>query len=293
MRQQEERLEIITFSDRTALDQCRRLCESVDRYVPAGIVHRVVVPEEDFCEFALLQSDRRTVVTTRGALSGRYRLLPGEEPSWVDIDGCPVLANVMDTLFKLSATNVTDAELLLFADTDQQFMEAFDLGGVYRHGRLRLHRVHGASSEARDGRRQRRAGALLGIDRNDFGADYSGQLITWRRSQLLGLQDHISAVHGVPWHIAVSRSLDFSEHALYGGYIEHVVGPADNGHYYDERSLSRSRQSGARAGAGAERRVTRDIADRVRPSPSTTAAVQVSNLQGGAINIFPDTGARS
>ncbi len=235
--QNPESLEIITCSYRPDLARCRRLCESIDRYVPRHIGHVLVVPERDLTLFLPLVSERRTIVAAEDVLPRRFIQLPRTEKIWIDRFGWPVRGWILQQLIKLSATRATKAELIMFADSDLQFVREFDVSHVVRDGRLRLHRIPGAMNEGRHRRWHRRAGALLGVPTDYFGSDYVGQLITWRRSQLLGLQQHISAVHGKPWHVTVSRSLDFSEYILYGSYVEHVVGDADNGHYYEAQDL--------------------------------------------------------
>ncbi len=151
----------------------------------------------------------------------------------MDRRGWPVRGWVMQQLVKLSANRATTAEFLLFADSDLQFLRDFDTRRFYRNGKLRLHRVPDAMNEGRHRRWHTRAGSLLGEQRDYFGSDYVGQLITWRRSNLVALQRHIEKVQRRPWHVAVSRSLDISEYILYGSFVEHVLGDECNGHFYD------------------------------------------------------------
>ena len=70
-----------------------------------------------------------------------------------------------------------------------------------------------------------------------FGSDYVGQLISWRRSNLVALHRHIEQTQGRAWHVAVSRSLDISEYILYGSFVEHVLGDERNGHFYESVDL--------------------------------------------------------
>lgn len=143
----------------------------------------------------------------------------------------------MQQLVKLSANHATDADLLMFADSDLQFVRPFGPKQVYRDGELRLHRIPGAKQQGRHLTWHHRACDLLGLERRYAGADYVGQLITWRRDHLLGLQNHIESVTGRPWYRAVSRSLHISEYILYGTYVDHVVGRDKNSHYDCETDL--------------------------------------------------------
>jgi hypothetical protein len=232
-----ERLEIITCSYRPDLQRCRRLCNSIDRYVPRDIRHTVIVPPRDYAHFAPLQDARRTVLTTSDVLPARFNQLPGSDKLWVDRMGWPVRGWVMQQLVKLSASRATFAEFLLFADSDLQFLRDFDTRDFCRDGKLRLHRIPDAKKEGRHRNWHRRAGALLGEQRDYFGSDYVGQLITWRRSNLVALQRHIEKTQRRPWHVAVSRSLDISEYVLYGSFVEHVLGEERHGHFYSSYDL--------------------------------------------------------
>ena len=232
-----EQLEIVTCSYGPDLERCGRLCQSVDRHVPWDIGHVLVVPRRDHRKFAALHNARRRILAAEDVLPRGFFQLPFSDRLWVDSRGWPVRGWILQQLIKLSADRVTDAELIMFADSDLQFVRDLELDKIYRDGQLRLHRIPGAMNEGRHRRWHQRAGFLLGRRVDYFGSDYIGQLITWRRSQLQGLQQHIAEVSGKSWHIAVARSRDFSEYILYGGYVEHVVGTQDSGHYYEATDL--------------------------------------------------------
>ena len=233
-----ERLEIITYATGADLDHCQRLCESIDRFVPARIRHTLVVPPKEHARFVSLRNGRRTVLTTRDALPGRFRQLPVGDDMWIDGNGWPVRGWIIRQLVKLSANRFTDAELLLFAGPDLQFLPSFDAGAIYRYGKLRLHRVR---DEMNAGRRwHTRAWTLLGEDRDCFRSDYGGQLISWRRSCLVSLQRHVETIQGCPWFVAVPRNLDVSAYALYGAFVEYVLGDRLNGHFYEGHELCHS-----------------------------------------------------
>jgi Family of unknown function (DUF6492) len=232
-----ERLEIITCSYRPDLERCRRLCESVDRFVPRDVFHTLIVPRRDLPLFAGLENGRRRVLAVQDVVPGSVCQLPLSEKIWMDSAGWPIRGWVMQQLVKLSASRATASELLMFADSDLQFVRAFDTERVYSDGMLRLHRIPGAMEEGRHLHWHRRASKLLGKQADYFGSDYVGQLITWRRSNLVALQEHIERVSGKPWYTAVARSLDVSEYILYGSFVEHVLGEAANGHFYDTAEL--------------------------------------------------------
>lgn len=231
------KLELITCSYLPDVARCERLCKSIDQHVDPSIGHTLIVPARDYEIFAPLANSRRRVVTSQDVVPGRFWQLPVSERWWLGSDGWPVRGWVMQQLVKLSANRATDADLLMFADSDLQFVRPFGIEQVYRNSELRLHRIPGAKREGRHLSWHHRACDLLGLSRAYGGADYVGQLITWRRDHLLGLQNHIESVTGGPWYAAVARSLHISEYILYGTYVDQVVGRDRNGHYETESDL--------------------------------------------------------
>lgn len=229
-----ESFEIITCFSGSDLERCRRLCDSVDRFVSGDIHHTVIVPPQDYAALEFLQSGRRTLMTSRDVLPASFEQLRGGIKDWLDRHNW-----AMEQLVRLSVTRATDAELLLFADSELQFVRSFETQALYRDGKLRLHRVPTATQDGRQRRWHTRAGALLGDNRDYSGSDYGGQLISWRRSNLVALQQHIEKTHDRPWYASVSRGLDIPGYALYGSFVEHVLGEQGGGHFYESSDLCR------------------------------------------------------
>jgi hypothetical protein len=144
---------------------------------------------------------------------------------------------IMQQLTKLSASAATQAEHLVFVDSDLVFLRPLDADSILRGDRLRLHRVPGDGNRGRHLRWHHRAARLLGETPRYFGSDYIGQLVTWRRSRLVDLQRHVETVQGRPWQECVAVSLEFSEYILYGVFCEAVLGLEASGHFPLETDL--------------------------------------------------------
>jgi hypothetical protein len=228
---QQSAIALITCSYGPDLHRCRRLCRSIDRWVSTEIEHVVIVPARDLEEFKVLESARRSVVTVEDTVPGSFYQLPMSERWWLDSAGWPVRGWIMQQITKLSANFATDREVIVFADSDLQFIRPLNPQQLLRNGALRLHRIPGAKDDGRHLHWHRRAGALLGLPRRYCGADYVGQLISWRRSNLEHMQQHIETVSGRPWYRGVARSLHVSEYVLYGAFVDGVLGPQHNGHF--------------------------------------------------------------
>jgi hypothetical protein len=225
-------LAIITCSYGPDAHRCRRLCRSIDRFVPEHIEHCVIVPHRDYSLFADLHGGRRRVLATEDIVPGGFTRLPLARKWWLGPGGWPVRGWIMQQITKLSANYAVDAELLQFADSDLEFVRPFDLSLIHNGTQLRLHLIPGASCQQPHLSWHHRAAKLLGVEARYFGSDYVGQLITWRRSNLAALQQHLEATHAAPWYQPISRSLQFSEYILYGAYSQHILGEAANGHFY-------------------------------------------------------------
>ncbi len=223
---------IVTCSYGPDASRCRRLCRSIDRFVPSTIEHCIIVPRRDYPLFRDLHSGRRRVYVTEEVVPGNFQHLPAARKLWLGPGAWPVRGWIMQQVTKLSANHAVDTELMMFADSDLELIRPLDETLLLDDGQLRLHRVPGAMSTGTHLQWHHRAARLLGEQPRYFGSDYVGQLITWRRSNLEGLQARLEDVHGMPWYRPVARSLKFSEYILYGAYVEHVLGKARSGHFY-------------------------------------------------------------
>ncbi|WOJ97792.1 DUF6492 family protein [Congregibacter brevis] len=234
---QQEELSMITCSYAPDFNRCERLCLSVDRWVSEEIIHWLVVPKRDIALFKALSNSRRNVVAVEDAVPGRFRQLPASNKWWLDNRGWPVRGWVMQQVTKLSANFVTDAELIIFADSDLQFVKPFSRDDVLNNGQLRLHRIAGAKDSGEHLQWHHKAAELIGEQKQYFGHDYIGQLITWRRSNLEGLQQHLEQQHGRPWYRGVARAFKVSEYILYGAYVDATVGIDNSGHFACDQDL--------------------------------------------------------
>lgn len=220
-------LTIVTCSYAPDFHRCERLCKTVNQYAGEHIDHLLLVPARDAARFNALATPRRRVIDVESLVPGNFRQLPFSNKWWLHNGYWPVRGWVMQQITKLSASYGTDAELLLYADSDLQFIRPFgtehfiresEAGPLFRffadEGKMdfgeHLHWHHVASK-------------LLGLPAAYAGANYNGQLITWRRSDLVGLHKAIEQQSGNSWSHAIARCRTVSEYILYGNYIDRVA----------------------------------------------------------------------
>lgn len=256
---------LVTCSYSGDLDVCRLLCESVDRFVPADIAHKLYVPAKDVPLFAELASSRRTIATQESLLPRWFWKVPLPSPAWRARLGlprrniyltpfsAPVRGWIAQQIMKLAATANDDAEIVVHVDSDNAFIRPLRIDHLTREGRVRLYRNPQMVEMASHRAWHAAAGKLLGLPPADFyGAEYIDQLVVWRRSILLALIERLNVVAGRDWRVALARTPHFAEYILYGVFADRVQGLDAAGLFASERSLCLSRWSEAFDGAADE-----------------------------------------
>lgn len=229
-------LAIVTPSYRPDLERCRTLCASVERFVDPQIEHVLVVPRRDRAAFEPLTNERTRLVTVESILPIAALQLPFQRRWWLTACSMPVRGWILQQLTKLSAVNAVQTDAIMFADSDLVFIRPFTADRVWQDGTLRMHRVPGPPPQPTHERWHRDTGRLMGLPESDwYGADYIGQLITWKCDTVRAMLGHITDTTGKPWARLMANMLHLSEYMLYGIYVEHVLDGA--GHHYVEKDL--------------------------------------------------------
>lgn len=237
---------VVTVSYRGDLELARDLCASVDRFLVEGAEHILVVPRADLPLFEPLAGARRRIVTVESVLPRGYVQLP--VPRRVRIGrrfdkrireiwagpGGVVRGWIVQQIVKLSAPSFTDREVIVFADSDIVLVAPLTADRLARAGMVRLYRVPGAAASLPTHIRWHEVSArLLGLEPCGYlGADYIGNLITWRRTTILSLQERVSHVaDGRRWDKVVARQHHFSEYVVYGIFADLVLPDNESGHF--------------------------------------------------------------
>ena len=263
------RAAIITPTYRNDLAIVRGLCASVDAFVGADVHHYLVVPRGQYRLFADLISARRTVMVIEDVLPhGFFKLpLPARLPFtdrclrewWVVPGKRRVSGWIIQQIVKLSADRICDADIFVFIDSDVRLLRPLD-AALFRHGdAVRfVHKPGLGADQPAQAAWSRVVGRLLGIAPQDYyGADYVGNIISWRRDTVLRLQARIAGSTGLPWQIAVGREALFSEYMAYGVFIDHVE-TDETGHARTSESLTLNSWNYALSRAGEEARFLAD-----------------------------------
>lgn len=232
------RVAVITPSYRNDFKLAQALCESIDEHLRGDFTHHLIVPKRDLALFRPLASAHRHVIDEEGLLKphgcrhiplpGRIRI-PGlvdikiREQWWVPGVG-RVSGWVIQQLLKLSASDFTDAEGLIFVDSDVQFVKPCDVSQMFGGPQVMLNQHQKGMDLGTHKQWCEIAARLLGVSPALAGQhNYIGNIIAWRRDNLIALRQQIEKTTGQDWRRAVSANKTVSEYILYGVFCAEVL----------------------------------------------------------------------
>lgn len=218
-------------------DRAVNLCKTVDRFVDPAFEHVLVIPRRDRALFAPLAGTRRRLVTVESILPWWIFRSPIGKKWWISLRTWPIRGWILQQIVKLSAPQITDAHVLVFADSDVTFIRPMKPEHVVKEGKVRLHRIPGQGQKPRHKIWHRVASELFGLNPSDYlGSDYIGQLVCWHRDHVLEMQQFMQHRRGKDWRAVLGGTLHFSEYILYGAFVEFVAGDKRK-HYFDDQDL--------------------------------------------------------
>jgi len=247
-------IEVLTKSYRGDFEHCVLLCESMDRFVPENITHRVVVPQSDMRLFSRLATDQRTIIAEEDLLPSWFWRVPMPSPTWrrmlklprrdiyLTPSSPPVRGWIAQQIMKIAAAAVSSADIVVHVDSDNVFIRPMGTENIIRNGKVWIYRDPSPVGLDTHRRWQHVAGKLLGlVDREFYGGEYIDPLVVWKTSVVRGLTDRIESVSGTGWIKALARTPHFAEYVLYGVYADQVLGFDAAGLVPEDFSLCHSR----------------------------------------------------
>ncbi|MEQ1873221.1 MAG: DUF6492 family protein [Ilumatobacteraceae bacterium] len=220
------------------LARAELLVESVQRCCP-GLAHHLIVDHRDLKHFRHL-GDRATIVTSEDLLPWWIHRLPGPRSIWLSLRSRPNRGWIVQQILKVSAASQLAADVSIFCDSDVAFVRRFEPARTLcSHGHektVALLDVEFVNDEVRAWTDT--AVRLLGIDETPFPPrGHVGNLICWRRDNVLAMIARIENVTGHDWRSALMRLTTFSEYVLYGAHTRGVLGYERAGHHPSTQPL--------------------------------------------------------
>ena len=228
---------IITPTFAPDLERCRLLVRSVQKFVSPAVTHYLVVDQRDLPLFRQCAGPRTHLMEVESVLPARVMRLPFARRWWFSLKTPPIRNWILQQVVKIAMAQHLPEEVMVLVDSDVTFIRAFSLLNLICDDRVRLFVVPGRGEIASHIKWRHAAAQLLGLPATAaLSTRYVGNLISWRRDNVLKLQQHIERISGKCWLDALCWQGDFSEYILYGLFVDHVL-QGDAGHYHDASPL--------------------------------------------------------
>lgn len=238
---------LITPSYKPDFARCRLLAQSCDRFITESIHHYIIVDRRDYQLFQQLKSKNRTIITVESILPPWIQKFAGIPNGWFSFKTLPIRNWLIQQIVKLEIVNHISEDILVFVDSDVAFIRSFSPQQFVKKERVRLFRASFAPSSLSNIKTQikwcKTATSLLGLpplatfNRNNPFISYVGNLITWRRDNVLQLHQHIEQITQKSWIEAIANCWSFSEYMLYGIFVEYVLKDSST-HYGNSQPLT-------------------------------------------------------
>jgi hypothetical protein len=230
---------IITPSYAPDFERCRLLSWSVEQFVSPSVTHYIIVDARDLPLFHKLKKNNTEIITVESVLPWWIQRLPFFKQGWLSLKTIFIRNWLLQQIVKLSVAKFINKEIFVFVDSDVTFIRPINFQNFIISDKVRLFRVPNqiASQSPMGDRWYKTASRLLGINNihSPF-PGYVGNLITWKRDNLLKLYDHIERVSGQSWIESICRVWDLSEYVLYGVFVDCILQEKSE-HYYDSQSI--------------------------------------------------------
>lgn len=233
---------LVTPSFKDDLQRCQRLVQSAEKYVTGYDKHYLLIDKAETELFKPLTNDRVVIMEKESLLPFSNFHLPLLRKWWFSFSSLPVRGWIMQQLCKLAIAEKVDADAIVFADSDVEFIRPFDVNSLWVDGKLRLAVQKRGPMMYRDKRYLNWYGLSAELfelpDQPACDHAYIAQLNAFRRDTCLEMLSGITQKYGMPWYKVLSRKMDMSEFILYGCYVD--CGNRMDGHWLDMNRLVHS-----------------------------------------------------
>ncbi|WP_036476688.1 DUF6492 family protein [Myxosarcina sp. GI1] len=231
---------LVTPSYAPDFERCQLLVNSIQRYSNSLFKHYIVVDRQDYKLFNSLATNNTLVLNKEDLLPQWIVRIPlfTKKNIWFSWKTLPLRGWLVQQLIKLTVANYVSEDVLVFADSDVFFIRPFDLQDYIRGDLVRF--FCEPKCVAVDNPDLARwyydASKLLRLEPPKFPVNnYMGQLIFWRKDNVLKLHRYLEAKNNRSWIEAICANWHVSEYILYGVFVEKIL--QQSGHYKDDLDL--------------------------------------------------------
>jgi hypothetical protein len=232
---------LITPSYAPDFERCKLLSETKNIHNRSELKHYIVVDKNDFALFNQLKKSDTVIITKEELLPNWLVKMPffNKKNIWFNWKGLPVRGWLVQQLIKLAIAEYIEEEVLVFADSDVFFIRDFDLNRFIKEDKVRFFAQPDQVNidNPHLPRWYYDASNLLNLEKPQFPvSNYMGQLVFWRKDNVIKLHRHLEQKNHRPWIEAICANWNVSEYILYGVFVEQILKDT-SGHYIDNCDL--------------------------------------------------------
>jgi Family of unknown function (DUF6492) len=228
---------IITPSYAPDFKRCQLLSWSIKEFVSPSVNHYIIVDRRDLRLFSQLEGPNTKILTVESLLPWWIQRIPFSKNGWLSLKSLPIRNWIIQQIVKISAAQYIDTDVLIFVDSDTTFVRPFNLQSLIKDGKVRLFKEAPYDIET-NLKGHKTANDILGIPNlNSPPSGYIGNIITWRRENVLKLYEKLESISGKSWIETLASSWHLSEYVLYGVFVDQFLNQ-ESGHYHDAEKIS-------------------------------------------------------
>jgi Family of unknown function (DUF6492) len=230
---------IITPSYAPDFQRCQLLAWSISEFVQPPFQHYIIVDRRDYGRFRLLNNTHTRVLTVESVLPWWIWREPLWRKLWLSLKTRPMRNWILQQIVKIAVAQQITEDVAVFIDSDVTFVRPFALTSLTRSTDLRLFRDDIGNETQRQMHYKWHQSASRLLDLPNVSPDipdYIGNLITWKKSNVVQMCDYLEQISGRDWIQTLGNVWNFSEYVLYGTYIDRVLGSAA-GQYADDHNF--------------------------------------------------------
>ena len=228
---------VITPSYAPDFERCRLLSSSLRKFVSPSITHYIIVDRRDFLLFNQLQDANTEILTVESLLPWWIQRIPFFKNGWFSVKTLPIRNWIIQQIAKIAVSKYIEQDVLVFVDSDTAFVRPFNFESFICGDQVRLFREPPYGVEAHIKGHQT-ANQLLGISDVSFpNLGYIGNVITWRRDNVLKLYQKLESLSGKGYIETLANSWNLAEYILYGVFVDYFL-KEESGHYYDSQKIT-------------------------------------------------------
>lgn len=231
---------LVTPTFRLDLAQAELNVETAAHYVAPHVRHYLVIDRRDVPLFTHVRSPRVELVTVEDVIPRWIFRMPGVRKFWMSLRSRPMRNWILQQMVKLTMPARVAEDVLLYTDSDTFFVAPFEPRALERDGKPPFFVETLPDAMTFNDEWHRVAARLLGLSAVAASREnYVGNVICWRRDNVVSMLERMRGVARGPWQVALAGEAAFSEYITYGVYVQRVLGQS-SGHWNDSQVRTQS-----------------------------------------------------